>query len=149
MSSKTTDFRISAIIENQDIGKGNLVIVWQVLLRAGTRVLRAATTLLCMTALSSAQPEVTFTVYPIPRDYVSVNGITSGPDGALWFTNHKQHSPNNHFWRDDRISLTRRQCFLFNGTRRRTHHHWTGRSSVVYGRFRIQDWMHHNCGRHQ
>lgn len=33
-----------------------------------------------------APPEVTFSVYPVPGNPVSVAGITTGPDGALWFT---------------------------------------------------------------
>jgi streptogramin lyase len=33
-----------------------------------------------------APPEVTFSVHPVPGNPVSVPGITTGPDGALWFT---------------------------------------------------------------
>ena len=39
----------------------------------------------CSTFLS-AQTTVTFTEYPIPTAPNSPQGITTGPDGALWFT---------------------------------------------------------------
>jgi virginiamycin B lyase len=45
-----------------------------------------AIVLLCMTASLSAQPQVKFSVYPIPGYSGGVTAITKGPDGALWFT---------------------------------------------------------------
>jgi virginiamycin B lyase len=54
--------------------------------RAGAGPLYLAIMLLCVAALSSAQPDVTFTVYPVPETSGGIPGITPGPDGALWFT---------------------------------------------------------------
>ncbi|MGC2196746.1 MAG: Ig-like domain repeat protein [Terriglobales bacterium] len=42
--------------------------------------------LLCVAVFSSAQPDVTFTIYPVPETSGGIPGITPGPDGALWFT---------------------------------------------------------------
>jgi virginiamycin B lyase len=42
--------------------------------------------LLAVAAISVAQPQVTFSVYPTPF-FGAAWGITAGPDGALWFVN--------------------------------------------------------------
>src|SRR5438477_3598412 len=35
---------------------------------------------------SIAQPDVTFSVYPVSGNATAIPGITTGSDGALWFT---------------------------------------------------------------
>jgi hypothetical protein len=44
-------------------------------------------------ALSWAQPEVRFSMYPVPGVRFGVSGITTGPDRTLWFT------ADNSIWR--------------------------------------------------
>jgi virginiamycin B lyase len=64
--------------------KSASVVLRQELLRAGAKALLLASLLLSIAVFSSAQ-DVTIKEYAVPSPPSGPNGITVGPDGALWF----------------------------------------------------------------
>ena len=68
-----------------NLAKRNCVSDWpRILLRAGARAIWLTLSLLCVAALSPAQPTIQIKEYVVGFPF----DITVGPDGAMWFTNY-------------------------------------------------------------